>query len=113
MPAAYLFELEQVQNESQNQEHTGDNLGEHSQLGFTVGVLGLAHERLRRTGDSAKGAVLTGLHHNDSNQTDGTQHLNDGENDMQNVHYSSKASKDGRYSGERQAKFNKLHAAFT
>ena len=55
---------------------------------------------------------LTGLQQDSSDQTHGADNLNDGENDVQNFHFSSKASYDGRYSGERQAEILYIFAGF-
>ena len=68
----------------------GDDLGELNQLSFLAGALGLGHEALGRTSDGAGHTALTGLQHNDGNQTNSAQNLNNSENDVQNSHNSSK-----------------------
>ena len=97
---------EQVEYESQNQKHDSNDFGQLGQLSFLASILVLGHETFAGTSNGAGQAALTGLQHDEGNQTQSTENLNDGENNVYNLHNSSNASKDGRYSGERRAEIH-------
>ena len=77
-----MLELEQVQSKGQNQKHSCNDLGEESHASFLACTLVLGHEALTGAGDCARQTVLAGLKHNDGNQSNGAEHLDNGENDV-------------------------------
>ena len=79
--------LQQVQDESQNDEDQSNPLGHASQSGIQGLGLALAHEGISGAGDgTGQTGGLTGLQQNDSNQEQGSDHFNDGQNNRKSVH---------------------------
>lgn len=79
--------LQQVQNESQDDEHQSNPLGHASQSGVQGLGLGLAHESVGSTGDgTGQASGLAGLQQNDGDQEQGSDDFDDGQNNSKSLH---------------------------
>ena len=79
--------LQQIENEGQENESESDPLGHLGELG--VHGLGLSLEGIAviaAANGAADAAALTGLEHDDSNESETCDELNDGEYDFDDFH---------------------------
>jgi len=82
-----LYSLQQVENEGQENESKSDPLGPLGELcvhGLSLSLEGIAV--IAAADGAADAAALTGLEHDDGDESDTGDKLNDGENNFDDFH---------------------------
>ena len=81
--AFYFPQSDDGQSQSQRDESNGDPLGHLGQLGVQALSLVLGQEGVSAAGDGAgQASTLAGLQHDDSDQSQGQDHLEDSDSEL-------------------------------